>query len=330
MLFDPVMLTSCIKDITTLCQHITYGQAKILACLRNNREHLSEKCSAQLFQREMFCDDVKPSEIFSCLRMNKNDPSMDDSCRAIVTKRQIRQSKDVKLDPQLRQFCKLDIPKFCQEEMDSHGQGKVVKCLKDHYDRLSDECMDYVKRLMREAARDYRMDARLSNECADDIKKYCSDAAPSAVEECLKSHLGSLASKNCRVEVVRQMKEARTDIQSDPVLFKACAVDVKRHCSEIPFGRGKVMKCLLEAHDANPARFDRECLLHLASRMKMWEVAAKFVPPETLGDLALSISSSPSKNYFFVIFATCLALIFVGGLVFGRLSKRIKREVKDR
>lgn len=36
-----------------------------------------------------------------------------------------------------------------------------------------------------------------------------------------------------------------------------------------------VMKCLLEAHDSNPARFDRECLLHLSSRMKMWEIAAK-------------------------------------------------------
>ena len=36
-----------------------------------------------------------------------------------------------------------------------------------------------------------------------------------------------------------------------------------------------VMKCLLEAHDSNPARFDRECLLHLTSRMRMWELAAK-------------------------------------------------------
>ena len=35
------------------------------------------------------------------------------------------------------------------------------------------------------------------------------------------------------------------------------------------------MKCLLEAHDSNPARFDRECLIHLSSRLKMWELAAK-------------------------------------------------------
>ena len=36
-----------------------------------------------------------------------------------------------------------------------------------------------------------------------------------------------------------------------------------------------VMKCLLEAHDSNPARFDRECLIHLSSRLRMWELAAK-------------------------------------------------------
>ncbi|XP_078354991.1 Golgi apparatus protein 1-like [Oculina patagonica] len=166
------------------------------------------------------------------------------------------------------------------------------------------------------------MDARLSKECANDIKRYCSDSPPSAVEDCLKEHLGSLQSQQCRVEVVRQVREGRTDIQSDPLLYKACAMDVKRHCSGIPFGRGKVIKCLLEAYDSDPARFDRECLLHLSSRMKMWELAAKVAPPETIGDLAVATSSSSSKNYYFVIFATCLALIFVGGLVFRRLSKR--------
>ena len=35
------------------------------------------------------------------------------------------------------------------------------------------------------------------------------------------------------------MREGRIDIQSDPLLYRACAVDVKRHCSDIPFGRGK-------------------------------------------------------------------------------------------
>ena len=51
---------------------------------------------------------------------------------------------------------------------------------------------------------------------------------------------------------------------------------------------------------------------------------------ETLSDIALSISASPSKNYFLMVIAIALALIFLGGLVFGRISKRVKREIKDR
>ena len=41
------------------------------------------------------------------------------------------------------------------------------------------------------------------------------------------------------------MREGRTDIQSDPLLYRACAVDIKRHCSDIPFGRGKGKLLLL-------------------------------------------------------------------------------------
>ena len=33
--------------------------------------------------------------------------------------------------------------------------------------------MAYVKRLMREAARDFRLDARLSKECASDVSAAC-------------------------------------------------------------------------------------------------------------------------------------------------------------
>nr|XP_058944278.1 Golgi apparatus protein 1-like [Pocillopora verrucosa] len=348
--FDPVMMVKCMADIAKLCSKVTFGQAKMLECLKDNREQLSDQCRETVFKREeeefedpdldyklrktcrkmikLFCDDVQPSELFSCLKKHKNEPEMERSCQDVITKRQIRQTKDVRLDPQLGKFCKLDIGKFCKEI--PRGEGKIVECLKKRYESLSDECMDYMTRLMREAARDYRLDPKLSKECTADIKKFCNGVPPSNVENCLKEHLGSVGKKECRVEIVRQMREGRTDIQSDPVLYKACAVDVKRHCSDVPFGRGKVMKCLLEAHDSNRARFDRECLAHLTNRMKMWEVAARVAPPETIGDLAVAISASPSKNYFFVIFATCLALIFVGGLVFGRLSKRIKREVKDR
>ena len=49
-----------------------------------------------------------------------------------------------------------------------------------------------------------------------------------------------------------------------------------------------VMKCLLEAHGSNRARFDKECVAHLTNRMKMWEVAARVRTDETSAEYALT------------------------------------------
>ncbi|XP_067052995.1 Golgi apparatus protein 1-like [Acropora muricata] len=347
---DPVISEACSDDIKEYCDDVSFGQAKVLECLKEKRKVLSDKCKESVLQREeeamqdpevdyklerscrkmivLFCSDVKPSQIFSCLKKNKNDQQMERSCKDIIIKRQIRQSEDVRLNPQLLNFCAQDLPKFCPEP--HKGEGKIIACLKKHVDNLSDECREYTEQLMREAAHDFRMDARLVAECGDEMKRLCKKEAPSQVEDCLKKNLGSIRSKTCRVEVFRLMKEGRTDIMSDPVLYSACSLEVQRYCSHIPFGRGKVVKCLLDAFKSNSDSFDRECHFQLASRRAMWGQAVKVLPGESLGDLAAFVVASPSKNYFFIVFATGLALIFVGGLVFGRLSKRIKREVKDR
>ena len=78
------------------------------------------------------------------------------SCKDIIIKRQIRQSEgravalftltlthpkpivnyifisDVRLNPQLLNFCALDLPKFCPEP--HKGEGKIIACLKKHVD----------------------------------------------------------------------------------------------------------------------------------------------------------------------------------------------------
>ncbi|XP_068684167.1 Golgi apparatus protein 1-like [Montipora foliosa] len=350
---DPITFAACMNDIEGLCKGVQYGRAKVLECLKDNRKKLSEECRKKILEREeeemkdpevdyklerscrkmisLFCEHANPSEIFDCLKKNKNQPEMERSCKDMIIKRQIRQAQDVVLNPLLLRFCELDLPKFCGKDS-STGGGKIIACLKKHYDNLSDECRGYTAQLMREAGRDYRMDARLVAECKDEVKRLCTgkESSPSQVTDCLKKNIGSIQSKPCRVEVFRLVKEGRSDLKSDPVLYSACSLEVKRFCSDIPFGRGKVIKCLVEAFDTNRARFDKECQIQLSSRRAMWGQAVKAVPGESLGDLAAFVIASPSKNYFFIVFATCLALIFVGGLVFGRLSKRIKKEVKDR
>ncbi len=40
-------------------------------------------------------------------------------------------------------------------------------------------------------------------------------------------------------EVIRILQESRADVQVDPILHKACALDIKHYCSNIPQGEGR-------------------------------------------------------------------------------------------
>lgn len=45
--------------------------------------------------------------------------------------------------------------------------------------------------------------------------------------------------EECRLEVADLIEQTRADINVDPLLQKACAVDVSKYCSDIPQGAGR-------------------------------------------------------------------------------------------
>ena len=52
------------------------------------------------------------------------------------------------------------------------------------------------------------------------------------------------------------IEEASVDIQVDPVLHKACAIDLVKFCRDIPRGEGRLFGCLVAVSDE--ARFSME------------------------------------------------------------------------
>jgi len=44
---------------------------------------------------------------------------------------------------------------------------------------------------------------------------------------------------SCMQELVRALAEDKADIHLDPVLYRACAVDLKGPCKEVPRGNGR-------------------------------------------------------------------------------------------
>lgn len=68
------------------------------------------------------------------------------------------------------------------------------------------------------------------------------DNDPGAVEECLKMEFNAGnkdMKEECRMEIADLIEQTRADINVDPLLQKACAVDVSKYCSDVPQGAGR-------------------------------------------------------------------------------------------
>uniref|UniRef100_A0A3B4WZA9 Golgi apparatus protein 1 n=1 Tax=Seriola lalandi dorsalis TaxID=1841481 RepID=A0A3B4WZA9_SERLL len=361
---EPELYDSCKQDITRLCQNVAYGNAQVIECLKENKRQLTSRCHQRIFKLQevemvdpeldyqlmrvckhmirRFCTESEGKNTLQCLKQNKNSELMDPKCKQMITKRQITQNTDYRLNPVLRKACKADIPKFCQPILnkataDSELEGQVISCLKLKYadQRLSSDCEDQIRVILQESALDYRLDPQLQIHCTQEISRLCPEEAAAQeqtgqVEECLKVNLLKIKQEGCKKEVLNMLKESKADIFVDPVLHTACALDIKHHCAAIPPGRGRQMSCLMEALQDKRVRLQPECKKRLQDRIDMWSYAAKVAPAEGFSDLAMQVMTSPSKNYILTVIGAGVALLFMLGLLCGRFTKRVTQELKDR
>lgn len=61
------------------------------------------------------------------------------------------------------------------------------------------------------------------------------------MEECLKQAMshGLIESRACRLEVAGLIEESKADINVDPLLQRACFLDINKYCEEVPQGAGR-------------------------------------------------------------------------------------------
>uniref|UniRef100_A0A8C7JKC0 Golgi apparatus protein 1 n=1 Tax=Oncorhynchus kisutch TaxID=8019 RepID=A0A8C7JKC0_ONCKI len=352
---EPELYDSCKQDIGRLCQNVAFGNAQVIECLKENKRQLTQRCHHRVFKLqevEMMDPELDFQlmrvckqmirNMLQCLKQNKNSELMDPKCKQMITKRQITQNTDYRLNPVLRKSCKADIPKFCQSILnkatgDSELEGQVVSCLKLKYadQRLSPDCEDQIRVILQESALDYRLDPQLQIHCTDEISRLCPEEAAAQeqtgqVEECLKVNLLKIKVEGCKKEVLNILKESKADIFVDPVLHTACALDIKHQCAAIPPGRGRQMSCLMEALQDKRVRLQPECKKRLQDRIDMWSYAAKVAPAEGFSDLAMQVMTSPSKTYILAMIGLSVCILFLFGLLCGRMTKRLMQEQKDR
>ncbi|XP_075212772.1 Golgi apparatus protein 1 [Lycorma delicatula] len=358
---DPKLSKACQNDIPKHCGENVPGNSAILECLRLKKKELSPECHRHIFAIELhdladsssdyallngckqmimvYCSHTDLSQVLPCLKKYKDEPQFDQRCKKVVIHRMIEQSTDYRLNPALQNGCKIEIRKYCfdvinKESPNMELEGKVIKCLQLKFikRKLSLECEQQMSIVLREAALNYQLIPVLRTVCEYDIKETCSNTDESlgsgAVLECLKVALlnNKIRRRECQVEVAGLIEEAKADIHVDPLLLRACSVDIIKFCNDIPQGAGRHIQCLTAVlSDSDKTRFlQSDCETMLKQRMDMFKNADKLIltAPNSLGDLYGQVQNSPSRKYFTVVAITFIGMIFITGLFCGRITRR--------
>ncbi|CAG5117646.1 unnamed protein product, partial [Candidula unifasciata] len=343
------------KELSNPCHKVVFQREKDDALFGDYT--LLHVCKKMIKE---YCDmNGDEADIFNCLKASKNKDGFDDRCRQIVVRRQIEKSRDFRLNPHLQKACKLDIPKFCPQvykegaHKDGELEGQVIDCLKKIYasktKTLTKDCEHEIQSRVKEAALNINLNPVLMKTCKLDIKYFCLDAIANVKQvesnenpegyivlgsggiiECLKKNFKILKDPECKKEVAYAVAESRIDVHVDPLLNNVCQQDLITNCREVPQGQGRQMSCLLAYLETEPSSLTRNCKEMLQRRKDLWELAAQVAPAESFSEIYDQMSSSPARNYFFAILFTVIGVIFIAGLTCGRVTKRIRAEVKNK
>ncbi|KAF7281361.1 hypothetical protein GWI33_004844 [Rhynchophorus ferrugineus] len=354
--YDPVLKNACLTDIKKYCAHVSSGNAQVLECLQTVNNKLSNSCEKEVFKVkkqeifdntsdyalitlcadaiEQFCTHHDKENVFECLRKNKDEKGFNRKCRAIVVHRINEQNSNYQLNPSLQQNCHMDINKFCKSLLSAHNKetnGVVIKCLKEQFklSRLSNKCEKEMSEMLKEQALNIELNPLISTVCSNELSTICKTKEgedSGDTEECLKDALLSnrIQTPECKIEVANMIEESQADIQVDPMLQSACALDLLNFCIDIPQGNGRHIHCLKTMLE-NKKTLSPKCKKMLQKRLQMYKNAAQFAPvapPENFQQLYSEVITSPSKQYFFFIIVMFLGVIFTVGILCGKFNQR--------
>lgn len=128
--------------------------------------------------------------------------------------------------------------------------------------------------------------------------------------------------EECKLEIADLIEQARADINVDPLLQKACAIDVSKYCSDIPQGAGRHIMCLQYVLNDSNKSLEPDCYKMLTKRMEMFRNAAKLIAPNSIEELYTSLNRSPARRYFMIIAITLVGIIFIIGMFCGGVTRR--------
>ncbi|BHF71665.1 glycogenin glucosyltransferase glg1 [Sparganum proliferum] len=358
------------RQLSSKCHAVVFDRDRLAMIDRNADYKLMSLCESMAHLHcSHLVDDRKSSrqqapeaDLLDCLHAASTSSvhadTFDPQCRQVVVERLKMQRMDFRLDSKLNKHCRMDMKVFCSEEVKSDSassfdQGnKVLTCLMKQYiassmkgrSPLTRPCASHIRALLIAANLNHHMDPVLVELCHGDLHTYCSeelalsgldgDDADGLVGECLRRQvaLKRIHNASCVNEVLNLNLASHTDIDVDPVLMNDCAETIRVTCDKVAPGNGRRMKCLLAAMD-DPSlsdQVDAKCRRSLTLRQDLWAISAKLSGTADWRKLAAELNASTSRNLIFAVALAVIGLIFIFGLLCGRVTRRVPVDLKEK
>lgn len=296
----------CSNDIETLAcgrfhlDRNVLSQGETLACLQGHIDTLSQNCKRSIthlseFQADnvkldrplflackddvaQFCAESRPSQIYKCLLLHKNDEKMSHICQEQLQRRSKIIAHDYKVSKGLARSCKEDIKiNHCRRGVSEDKDvrlAQILLCLEAAHKNntpVSPECLAEISDHRKMLLQDYKMSPEILSDCVDDIAKFCNniDAGGGKTIHCLMENARPKRKKDHRVtaqcqralEMLIKVSDIGEDWRVDPVLRNACKLVVDAACSDIDGGDARVMSCLMDKINTKLMKADCETAL---------------------------------------------------------------------
>ncbi|GBF99737.1 hypothetical protein Rsub_12450 [Raphidocelis subcapitata] len=206
---DLILAANCRGDVETLCKDVQPDeQGGVHACLRRNRDKLSDACrreellleaqqaehielrpgllAACATERGMFCRDVKggSGRVFRCLADHLADPDLGPLCRGQVISKIQRRQANWRLDPPLRKACRADVDAKCKAEDELAAEtGLVYRCLIAQAETLQPGCRKELGRAVHMALFVWIPGSIITQPCDVDIASMCLKDRPNMLHD---------------------------------------------------------------------------------------------------------------------------------------------------
>jgi len=195
---DVILAEACRTDVETYCKDTEPGEGRVHACLRFNRDKISERCRVEETklaaveyrdirlrpklnklcseEKAVYCKDVKPGKarVIKCLMENMAQPNFGEDCKGELQEREDVMKTDYRFDVGVYTNCAGDVDQFCQDAKTKlRGNATVLKCLTENFKALTDSCQSEMSRAVRLALWDYKPGAAFTAACDSDVETQC-------------------------------------------------------------------------------------------------------------------------------------------------------------